>query len=107
MKKYSDYLVVSCGFALIAVALNDENKNFISRSTSYNFYKFTTLSNAYYIRFDINSASDTSTLQLELGSTSTSFEPYVGGIASPNPLYPQDIQSVEGIQTITIGSIFG
>lgn len=28
--------------------------------------------------------------QLELGSTATSYEPFTGGIASPNPEYPQD-----------------
>ena len=28
--------------------------------------------------------------QLELGSTATSYEPYTGGIASPNPAYPQE-----------------
>ncbi|MFR5002189.1 MAG: phage baseplate protein [Thomasclavelia ramosa] len=28
--------------------------------------------------------------QLELGSTATSYEPYTGGIASPNPEYPQE-----------------
>lgn len=32
--------------------------------------------------------------QLELGSTATSYEPYVGGIPSPNPDYPQEITSV-------------
>jgi len=31
-----------------------------------------------------------------------SYEPYVGGTASPNPDYPQDIQVVTGTQTITI-----
>lgn len=32
--------------------------------------------------------------QLELGTTATSFEPYVGGKASPSPDYPQNITSV-------------
>ena len=41
-------------------------------------------------------------LQLEAGSTATDFEPYVGGTASPNPDYPQDIQVVTGDSTITI-----
>lgn len=41
-------------------------------------------------------------LQIEKGSTATSFEPYVGGIASPNPDYPQEVQTVTGEQTITI-----
>lgn len=43
----------------------------------------------------------TFSIQLEEGSSSTSFEPYTGGIASPNPEYPQDIKVVEGRQVIT------
>lgn len=41
-------------------------------------------------------------LQLESGSTATSFEPYVGGTASPNPDYPQEVQTVTGRQVVTI-----
>lgn len=41
-------------------------------------------------------------LQLEAGSTATSFEPFVGGQPSPNPDYPQPIQTVTGEQTISI-----
>ena len=32
--------------------------------------------------------------QIEAGSTATSYEPYCGGIPSPNPDYPQDIRVV-------------
>ena len=35
-----------------------------------------------------------SNIQLEKGSEATSFEPYTGGIPSPNPEYPQEIKSV-------------
>ena len=41
-------------------------------------------------------------IQLEAGSTPTSFEPYVGGIPSPNPDYPQAVQTVTGRQVVTI-----
>jgi hypothetical protein len=41
-------------------------------------------------------------IQLESGSTATSFEPYVGGTPSPNPDYPQPIQTVTGEQTVEI-----
>lgn len=41
-------------------------------------------------------------IQLEEGSTATTYEPYVGGIASPNPDYPQDIQVVTGEQTVNV-----
>lgn len=33
-------------------------------------------------------------LQVELGTEPTSYEPYTGGIPSPNPDYPQEIKSV-------------
>lgn len=41
-------------------------------------------------------------IMLEAGSSASPFEPYVGGTASPNPDYPQDIQVVTGENTITI-----
>ena len=41
-------------------------------------------------------------VQLELGSTSTSYEPYVGGITSPNPDYPQTVNVVTGSQNISV-----
>lgn len=41
-------------------------------------------------------------LQIERSSSASSFEPYVGGTASPNPDYPQAVQTVTGEQTITI-----
>ena len=40
--------------------------------------------------------------QLEIGSVPTSYEPYVGGIPSPNPDYPQSISVVTGTQTVTL-----
>lgn len=54
---------------------------------------------AYIVVWVYNSLIDTditadkilASLQIEVGETATSYEPYVGGIASPNPLYPQYI----------------
>ena len=40
--------------------------------------------------------------QLEKGSTPSSYEPYVGGTASPNPDYPQDVQVVTGSQNVWV-----
>lgn len=40
--------------------------------------------------------------QLESGNQATSFEPYVGGTASPNPGYPQEVQTVTGEQTVAV-----
>jgi hypothetical protein len=41
-------------------------------------------------------------VQLEADSSASSFEPYVGGQPSPSPSYPQPIQTVTGLQTISI-----
>ena len=46
--------------------------------------------------------AELSNIQIETGSTATSYEPYVGGIASPNPDYPQDVNVAQGGQTIKI-----
>lgn len=43
-------------------------------------------------------------VQLEKSESATSFEPYVGGIASPNPDYPQEVKTVTGEQTITVSN---
>ena len=48
------------------------------------------------------SAITINNLQLEVGVTATAFEPYVGGTASPNPDYPQDVQTVTGRQLVTV-----
>ena len=46
--------------------------------------------------------NETVGFQLESGNQATSFEPYVGGTASPNPDYPQEVQTVTGRQVVTI-----
>ena len=43
-------------------------------------------------------------IQLEEGSTATDYEPYVGGTASPNPDYPQEIHCVKGNNVVTISN---
>lgn len=59
-----------------------------------------------HARIENTEAYDTPTYicgyQLEESDALTSYEPYVGGIPSPNPDYPQDIQVVTGEQTVTI-----
>lgn len=49
-----------------------------------------------------DSKTITRKFQLEKSASATSFEPYVGGVPSPNPDYPQAIQTVAGLQTISI-----
>lgn len=46
--------------------------------------------------------SDYENVQLEFSSTVTSYEPYVGGAASPNPDYPQNINVVTGGQDVIV-----
>ena len=41
-------------------------------------------------------------IMLQTGATATDYEPYTGGIASPNPTYPQDIEVVTGGQNIKV-----
>lgn len=60
-----------------------------------------------YIAFMYQASSDildTSAFQIERGSTGTDFEPFVGGLASPSPYYPQLVKSVENTQTITVSN---
>lgn len=103
------------GITLRGVGCYDSNKHFISRITSTEITDgaFQTVTGTAYIRvyfynangldatnFPTNYISD---IQLELGSTPTSgYEPYTGGQPSPSPEYPQPIQTVTGLQTITI-----
>lgn len=50
---------------------------------------------AVFVFADANKYVDiTFTPMIEKGSTATSYEPYTGGIPSPNPDYPQEIKSV-------------
>lgn len=43
-----------------------------------------------------------SQIQIEAGTTPTTFEKFVGGTPSPNPEYPQTVNVVTGEQTITV-----
>lgn len=75
-----------------------------------NIFDATTLSLSVTLPFDSQrvevffyvvsgSVASTSTItepMLEISSTATAFEPYVGGTASPNPDYPQTVQTVGG-----------
>ncbi len=57
--------------------------------------------NTEYIRVGYRS-DGMRNMQLELGSTATSFEPYVGGQASPSPEYPQSINTVTGRNVVEV-----
>ena len=78
-------------------------------------FQYTTSSTAQYIVIRVQIASGYSfnyttpnftdfiyETQLEKGNQATSFEPYVGGTPSPNPDYPQEVQTVTGRQVVDI-----
>ena len=46
--------------------------------------------------------NETVKLNIVAGSTATDLEPFVGGQPSPSPSYPQQIQTVTGVQTVSI-----
>lgn len=58
------------------VCYYDASKTFLNRSSTYNFTTFTTPADAYYVRFDIASTSDTAHQQIEKGATSTEFQSF-------------------------------
>lgn len=80
----------------------DSNKVFISGAKHNNAEPFTNTSpsNAHYM-IECCKSGDINTLQIEQGFA-TAYEPYVGGIASPNPEYPQDIHVVTDEQMVGI-----
>ena len=86
----------SGGWAVIAWYKSD--KSFIKRTD--NVTTTTSPSEAAYARVSC-AESDLGTCQFEIGQP-TAYEPYVGGTPSPNPDYPQPIQTVTDEQTITI-----
>ena len=92
----------------------DSTKTFIGRNTVNDNVKditFTTPSNTSYVRLTFAAMGrpvitqeliDSLDVQLEEGSTATSYEPYCGGIPSPNPNYPQDVNTVSGDNEIVV-----
>lgn len=61
----------------------------ITFTVNENFYSY------IQIAFPSNATIDHEvTFQLETGSTATEYEPYCGGVPSPNPDYPQDIVGI-------------
>lgn len=78
----------------------------LDTADAYNSFSFTEDEN---VRLEIRLSNGTSFAsgfylkpQLELGSTHTDWEQYVGGTASPNPDYPQQIDTVTGEQTVSV-----
>lgn len=69
-----------------------------TRTTTYQIVKMVGL-----IALPLGSVySKTFKAQVESGSSATTFEPYTGGQASPNPDYPQTVQTVTGENVVKI-----
>lgn len=90
-------------WTVYARVVKDETLNTINLGNT-NSDKFTFSINedcdymALFLGMDLFSSVDASAvsdLQVELGTTATPYEPYTGGLPSPNPAYPQPITSVE------------
>ena len=81
----------------------DANGDFISSvNAAATPRTFTSVENAYKIRFIFTSTTDTTAkVTFEKGSSVHEWEPYTHG-ASPNPDYPQTIKSVTGNQNVVV-----
>lgn len=82
----------------------DENESYLGNNniqSGYNLSSSQYFSSSKYLRLRFDSYANFSNIQLEEGSTATSYEPYTNG-ASPNPDYPQDIHCTTGEQTVKI-----
>lgn len=64
----------------------------------------TEIKNYYFFSNSGIQHNGTISIQLEEGSTATSYEPYTGGIPSPNPSYPQEVEVVTGNVEVTISN---
>lgn len=97
------------GYTTSTPAINTEATGLIEHP-SFASITITTGSDAAYIVAYVHK-SDTDTIsleemlasiQIELGDTATEYEPYTGGIPSPNPDYPQEIVSVGDGGSVTV-----
>lgn len=113
--RHSDYVPITGGAAYTTSGMAsgsganpsrcyyDASKNFISgvRHNANSPFTDTAPANAAYMRESMQTA-DIDGVQIEAGSSATDYEQYVGGVASPNPDFPQDIHVVTGEQTVKI-----
>lgn len=105
---YSEYSgsVASTSRRIMVRSYDGASPTELGTMTSAKSMSFTVPANSQRVElFFYTTQGTTSTfkeVQLESGSTATAFEPYVGGIPAPNPDYPQPINVVTGLQTVTV-----
>lgn len=94
------------GSAYNTISFYDVNKNFIGRlvpASPNTGAQFTTPSNCYYIRFNMGKNADLSTIQLEVGSTATTYEAYKFAThtsALGQTVYGGTVDLVSGVLTV-------
>lgn len=94
------YLAGTTTTANIARCSWDRTKSFTVDKTTYDTY-FVRVMTGNTSGWGTSSRTITQQFQLEKG-TATTFEKYVGGTASPNPSFPQNIDVVTGEQTVKL-----
>ena len=96
--------VVSRGSAAVAMNYYEygANGDYIGHAYKAAGSPITTGQTTKFITMSRGMAGGIEKMMLESGSTITAYEPYVGGVPSPNPDYPQQIQTVTGTQTVAI-----
>lgn len=97
------------------LAFYDVNGNYTGDDKQlYGFNTFTVPDDVHYIAFHTQTSfvkNLNGTVQLEEGSDATSYEPYSGGVASPSPEWPQEIETpaprflLSGANLLEIGGI--
>ena len=110
------YNIIATGSSVRYIGFYDSSFSFISRTTQESSeasaFTFSTPANTRYVRVNFRNLNGMETetfltdyinnIQIEEGSTATAYEPYVGGQPSPSPDYPQQIQTVTGLQTVEV-----
>lgn len=99
---YSSIPYNSSTFNMSIVTLENGTQNYLIVNNNYT--PATTPTNSrlqFYIAQGNTVNAQNIKLMLVKGNNDTNYEPYTGGIPSPNPDYPQEIKVVEGRQVIT------
>lgn len=112
----AQFLLVSGDCYYVSIYYYDEDKkslksngNANKAATSNTIYKSFTnfspsvLSQAKYIRFSFQrdssyAVNEYSVSNVQISAYDRDYEPYTGGIPSPNPKYPQDIEVIKGFE---------
>ena len=100
------FYVTASASAQMAIGIEGQDPEIFSLGTTPTRVSFLTGNNVTYIAYQIDTNGSRtytfSDLQVEVGSAPTEYEIFTGGIASPNPDYPQAVNTVTGRQEIAV-----